>query len=416
VQLALSHFTSIPRIVVAPLFLLLFPAFAAMPIPASSPMMLFGILFGLVALIAAYAIRHEAGPVYAIAAFLAVATEGVWSVDNVTRERLTTAMIIYAAFALLFLAVPVIARRLGRNVVSQWTMLVLILGSIGVLFFLSTSAVAQYALPALAILLVVINVGAIAEARSRQNTILAAASILLSWIVITIWCANALTPATLVAALMLIGGFALLALTGAVFIGRGRDGDASTTYLGLAGHLFLFAVAVQPSLAFPPWPLFTAMFVLDLAIGIAALYLRRDRLMTAAMAASQIVLMAWAADAKAAPWPVVGFVAAIAVCAMALIWFRIDRRFTIAAIVSLFAGDLVVIIAGSVSEAPLFVSLLVSHLVIGIAMLAVAWLTEGHDIALAAMAFFALAEVMFRPQTPAQHLGFAAALYALFIV
>jgi uncharacterized membrane protein len=49
------------------------------------------------------------------------------------------------------------------------------------------------------------------------------------------------------------------------------------------------------------------------------------------------------------------------------------------------------------------------------AMLSVAWLTEGHDIALAAMALFALAEVMFRPETPAQHLGFAGAVYALFI-
>lgn len=415
VQLALSHFTSIPRVVVAPLFLLLFPAFAAMPIPASSPLLLFGTLFVLVALIAAYSIRHEAGPVYAIAAFLAIATEGFWSADNVTKERLTTAMIIYAAFALLFLAVPVIARRLGRNVVSQWTMLALILGSIGVLYFLSTTAVAQYALAGLAILLVVINVGAIAEARSRQNTILAAASIVLSWIVITVWCANALTPATLVAALMLIGGFALIAVAGGVFISRGEEGDTSTTYLGLVGHLFLFAVAVQPELAVPPWPLFTALFVLDLAIGLAAIYLRRAKLMAAAMAGSQIVLMAWAADTKAAPWPVVAFVAAIAVCAMALIWFRIDRRFTVAAIVSLFAGDLVVIIAGSVSSTPLFVSLLASHLVIGIAMLSVAWLTEGHDIALAAMAFFALAEVMFRPETPAQHLGFAGAIYALSI-
>ncbi len=201
VQLVLSHFTQAPRLVIAPLFLLLFLPFAAMPVPASAPMLLFGTLFVLVALVAAYAIRHEAGPVYAIAAFLAIATEGVWSADNVTRERLTTALIIYAAFALLFLAVPVIARRLGRNVVSQWTMLGLIVGSIGVLFFLTSGSIAQYALAALAILLAVINIGAISEAKSTERTILAISSIVLSWIVITIWCANALTPATLLAAL-----------------------------------------------------------------------------------------------------------------------------------------------------------------------------------------------------------------------
>ncbi len=415
VQLVLSHFTQAPRLVIAPLFLLLFPAFAAMPIPASAPMLLFGTLFVLVALIAAYAIKHEAGPVYAIAAFLAIATEGVWSADNVTREHLTTALIIYAAFAVLFLAIPVIARRLGRNVVSQWTMLGLILGSIGVLFFLTTGPIAQYALAALAILLAVINIGAISEAKSTQRTILAASSVVLSWIVITIWCANALTPATLLAALTMIGGFALLAVAGGVFIGRGQDGDAATSYLGLIGHLFLLAVAVQPALAFPPWPLFAVLFVMDLAIGVAALYLRRATLMTAAMAASQIVLMAWAADAHAAPWPVVAFLAAIAISALALIWFRIDRRFSVAAIVALFAGDVVVIIAGDVSSTPLFASLLASHIVIGIALLAMAWMTEWHDIVVAAVVMFGLAAFLSPAETPARQAGFAGAIYALFI-
>jgi hypothetical protein len=112
VQLVLSHFTPAPRLVIAPLFLLLFPALAAMPVPASAPMLLFGTLFVLVTLIAAYSIKHEAGPVYAIAAFLVIVTEAAWSADNVTPARLTTALSIYAAFALLFLAVPVIARRL----------------------------------------------------------------------------------------------------------------------------------------------------------------------------------------------------------------------------------------------------------------------------------------------------------------
>jgi uncharacterized membrane protein len=200
-----------------------------------------------------------------------------------------------------------------------------------------------------------------------------------------------------------------------VFIARGDDGDTSTTYLGLIGHLFLFAVAVQPQLAFPPWPLFAAMFVLDIAIGIAAIYLRRVTLMTAAMAASQLVLMAWAAQAKAMPWPVTAFVAAIAVCAIALIWFRIDRRFHVAAIVALALGDIVLMIAGSVATTPIFGSLLASHLIIGVAMLAVAWLTEQHDLAILTVALLALGTALSRTTTPAQQLIFAAAVYAIFI-
>ncbi|MEA2342303.1 MAG: hypothetical protein QOF63_472, partial [Thermoanaerobaculia bacterium] len=415
IQLALSHFTSIPKTIVAPAFLLMFPALAMLPVPASAPMLLFGTLFILVAIIAGYAIRHSAGAGYAIAAFLAIVAEGVWSADNVKPATLTTALVIYAAFALLFLAVPIVARRLGRDIVSQRTMMALVLGSIGVLFFLTIGDAAPHALWILAILLAIINIGAIAQSKPRQRAILAASAIILSCIVITVWCSTALNVTSLVSALIVIGGLALLAVGGGVFIAR-EDGDPSTTYLGLIGHLFLFAVAVQPQLAFPPWPLFAVLFVLDIAIGIAAIYLRRATLMTAAMAASQLVLMAWAADAKAMPWPVTAFVASIAVCAIALIWFRIDRRFNVAAIVALTLGDIVLIIAGGVATTPIFGSLLASHLIIGVAMLAVAWVMEQHDLAILAVALLALGTALSRANTPTQQLTFAGPVYAIFIV
>ncbi|MGA8808245.1 MAG: DUF2339 domain-containing protein [Thermoanaerobaculia bacterium] len=415
IQLALSHFTSIPKTIVAPAFLLMFPALAILPVPASEPMLLFGVLFLLVAIIAAYAIRHNAGAGFAIAAFLAIVAEGVWSADNVKPATLTTALVIYAAFALLFLAVPIVARRFGSDIVSQRTMMTLVLGSIGVLFFLTIGDAAPHALWILAILLAIINIGAITQSKPRQRAILAASAIVLSWIVITVWCSTALNVASLVSALIVIGGFALLAVGGGVFIARGEGGDTSTTYLGLIGHLFLFAVAIQPQLAFPPWPLFAVLFVLDLAIGIAAIYLRRAPLMTAAMAASQLVLMAWAADAKALPWPVTAFVAAIAVCAIALIWFRIDRRFNIAAIVALTLGDIVLMIAGGVATTPIFGSLLASHLVIGIALLAVAWIMEQHDLTILTVALLALGTALSGANTPAHRLVFAGAVYAIFI-
>jgi uncharacterized membrane protein len=415
IQLALSHFTSIPKTIVAPAFLLLFPALAILPIPASAPMLLFGTLFLLVAIIAAYAIRHSAGAGYAIAAFLAIVAEGVWSADNIKPATLMTALVIYGAFALLFIAIPIVARRFGRDIVSQRTMMALVLGSIGVLFFLTIGDAARHALWILAILLAIINMGAIAESKPRQRATIAA-SIILSWIVITVWCSTSLNVATLIQAVIVIGGFALLAVGGGVFIARDDDdGDTSTTYLGLIGHLFLFAIAVQPQLAFPPWPLFAVMFVLDVAIGVAAIYLRRFTLMTAAMAASQLVLMAWAANAKAMPWPVTAFVAAIAVCAISLIWFGINRRFHAAAIVALALGDIVVIIAGDVSTASLFGSLLAAHLIIGLAMLAVAWIVELHDVAIVAVALLVIGTALSGAHTPAQQLIFAGAIYAIFI-
>jgi uncharacterized membrane protein len=414
VQLALSHFM-LPKTVIAPLFLLLFPTLALMDVPASQPLLLFGTLFVLVAVIAGYAILHEAGMAYAIAALIAIVTEGVWSADHLAPNVLTTALLIYAAFALLLLAVPMVARRMGKRLVSQRTMLFLLLGSIAVLFFMTGKEVAFHSLWPLAMVLLIINVGAIAEGKPAGQWILAAASVALSWIVFTVWSINALNATSLAGALIVIGGFAVLAVGGGAWIGGADEEDATTAYLGLAGHLFLFVIAAQPSLSVPPWPLFTALFIIDLAVGFAAIFLRRARLMAAAMAASQVVLMIWAVEAKSAPWPLVAFGAALGICAMALIWFRVDRRFTTAAIIALFAGDLVVTIAGFVSSTPLFAPLLVSHVVIGLAILAVAWLTEWHDVVVFAVILLGVATGMSRAGTFGQQLGFAGAIYALFI-
>lgn len=415
VQLVLSHFAPNPRTVLVPLFLLIVPALAATAIPAAAPALLFGTLFVLVALIAVYAFLHEAGGAYGIAAFLAIVTEGVWSAESLTRTNLTTALLIYAAFALLFLGAPVVARRFGRVLVSHRMMMLLILGSIAVLFFLTAGRVAPGTLGVLAILLAIINAGAMAEARKCEHPVLAASAVVLSWIVITTWCASAMVAANLIPALAVIGGFALLAAGGGAWLSRGADEDAGTTYLGLIGHLFLLVIAAQPALAFPPWPLFAVLFVLDLAIGVAAIYLRRGNLMAVAMAASQIVLMMWAANTKAAPWPVVAIGAAIAVCVMGMVWFRIDRRFAIAALLALFLGDFVTIIAGYSAGIPLFGWLLAAHLVIGVGILVVTWLREWHEVTVVAVAVLAIATVLARVPTPGRQLAFAGAIYAMFV-
>ena len=67
---------------------------------------------------------------------------------------------------------------------------------------------------------------------------------------------------------------------------RTRSLSENGILLGLTGHVFLVAIAAQKSLCVPPWPLLGILLVLDLAIGAAALYLRRDSLHRAAMVAS----------------------------------------------------------------------------------------------------------------------------------
>ena len=82
-------------------------------------------------------------------------------------------------------------------------------------------------------------------------------------------------------------------------------------YLALAGHAFLFFVALQQSLAVPPWPFLAVMAVLDLAIAVACLYSRRAETLLAALSASQIILIAWQFTVVVSPWPTVAAVCAV---------------------------------------------------------------------------------------------------------
>src|SRR5207244_2338554 len=132
-----------------------------------------------------------------------------------------------------------------------------------------------------------------------------------------------------------------------------------------------------------------------------------DKLMIGAMASSQVVLMVWAANASAVPWPLVALGAAIAVAAMALVWFGIDRSFAAGAIAALFFGDVVVIIAGQVATAHLVIPLVAAHLALLVAMLALAWIIEEHAVATAAVPLLALGTSLARPQGAAQEFLFA---------
>lgn len=414
-QIIASHFTAHPNLAVAPLLFFMFPALVAIERSAASPALLFVTLFILFAIVSAYAILHDAPLLYLVAAFFTVAAEATWSAKYLTPDRLLSGLAIYGGFALLFLGVPIIARVAGRPFTTGRARTILLLASIGLLFFLAVGPVAPAALWGLGFLLAILNAGALIEARTTSNPLFAAAGILLSWIVIAVWCGTSLIAANLVPALAVITGFALIVIAGNAWAARGSDDFGNATFLGLAGHLFLIAVAAQKSLAIPPWPLFAVMLVLDLAIGIAAIYTRRDKLMVAAMGASQLVLMVWASNAELLPWPNVALAATLGVAVFGCAWFAINRTFTLAAVVALFLGDVVAIVAGRAPHTPLFGTLLAAHVAILVAVLVVAWITELHDLAPLAVPLFALATAFARLNGFAQELLFPAALYAPFI-
>src|SRR5205807_6675584 len=164
-QLAAAHFTDLPTFTVAPVLFLMFPVFIAIEPAAASPAIVFATLFALLAVLGVYAILHEAGIVYFLAAFFTIAAEAVWSAKYLTPERLHGALAIYGIFAVFFLGVPIIARRFGRDLTPRNAVAILLLASMAMLFFLAAGPVAQAALWGLALLLAVVNVGAMFESR-----------------------------------------------------------------------------------------------------------------------------------------------------------------------------------------------------------------------------------------------------------
>lgn len=381
--------------------------------------LLFILAFVLLAAVAAYAIYFNRGGLYYLASFFVIAAEAIWSSQHLDESRLVAGLTLYGVFALFFLGVPMLARRFGRDLTPRNGVTVLLLLSLGLLFFLSVGAIANAALWGLALLLAVVNVGALLEARAGSNPILSAIAIVLSWIVIGVWWTSATIVTNLIPSMIVLAGFGLLVVAGNLWARKGAA-DAGEfergTYLGLAGHVFLAFVASQVSLSFPPWPMLAVLLVLDLAVGVAALWLRRASLLTAAMAASQAVLMIWATHTRVMPWPYIAFGAALGVAAFALIWLRLDRRFALPAIVALFLGQIVAVIAGSTSLDAIYAPLLATHVLFLALLLAVAWITEQHEVALIAVVTTTIGTAFARTITPGHEFTFAAVLYAFFIL
>src|SRR6185436_1867683 len=181
--------------------LLMFPILAALEPRSASPWLLFGTLFVLLALVAAYALRHGAGIVYFASALLALIAEVTWSVKYLAPERLVAALTFYAVFALLFAGVPVLARRLGRELGPPAASSFILIAATAVLLDFAVMPGASDALWGLAVLLAIANAGAIGEARARANRIVMIAGAIVSWIIIRVGLATSLGVVDLIAAL-----------------------------------------------------------------------------------------------------------------------------------------------------------------------------------------------------------------------
>jgi uncharacterized membrane protein len=424
---------------VAPLLLFTIPVLVALEPRAASPLLPFAALLVLVAACAAYAIRRNEGVIHHVAAFFALAAQAVWSIKYLSPARLLPGLVMYAAFGLFYVATPAIARRLGRPLAPQGAGGAGAIAAIALLVFLATGEVAQVSLWGLALLLVIMNLGLFAESAWDRLPVLSIVGVALSWLVLGIWWVSVgavVTAALLLPALTVVAGFALLVLAGTAWArGRaavsGNTSDATeferASYLGVAGHLFLLAVAANPELSVPPWPMLGVLAVLNLAIGTAALHLRRGELHLAATGVSAVVLIVWANVAEAAPWPAVAVLSAGVMTAMVIGWMFLGRRvgalpltFEGAAAAAPLLAGIVTVMAGNAEGAPPLLMLVVAHLVFVGAALAMATLEQWRAASIAAVVPAAIGVLrwqMLHPEPAAwtTHLLFAAPLYAAFL-
>lgn len=399
----------------------------------SSPLWLFGTLLPLVLLIAWRAIASERGGLYFVAAFVAIATQAAWSATHLTVERLGSAVIIYAVFGVVSVAVPLLARRVGRPLQPEAGGGLVLIASLGLLLFLSLGDLAPAALWALALLLAIINAGLFIESAAGGLPLISMAGSALSWIVLANWWFRAAAVVGVLPSLTVLTGLSLMTFGGFAWAHRreqrARLGAAGANFvdglaLGLAGHLFLLFVAANPAWSLPPWPWVGTLAVLTLAASAVSLFTGAAALHAAGVMAAAAVLAVWT-YATGAPWMLTALLFAATLSAFALAWIPIARRAQQEATAAgaaagvLFAGEAVAILATAVGGAP-FPAVVVSHVLNLSLLLALTWIYRWRQVALWAVVPACLAAAMQSQQgQPAENwtrlLVLASAMYAVFI-
>ena len=251
------------------------------------------------------------------------------------------------------------------------------------------------------------------------------------------WWSNAAAVVGLLPSLLVLIGLTLIMLAGHAWAHadlkrRGVSESASTVgfthgaFLGLAGHLFLLYIAVNPEWSTPPWPLLASLAVLTLAVSATSLAAEAPPLHAAGAIAAAVVILEWTENAMPGDWARTGMFAAEAIVAFALAWLPAARRIhrsataaTVGAAIVLFTAELTLVDISTAAGAPPLAVLIAGH-VINLAMiLAIAWKQGWRYVAPAAVVPAWLAALSWQQHHPraAEWSGLivlTSALYAVF--
>jgi hypothetical protein len=390
----------------APLLLFVLTVLARIEPVFAAPLPLFGTLLGLVLLIAWRAIASQRGSLYYLAAFFSIATQAAWSTMHLSVDRLGTAVVIYAVFGVVSMALPLVARRVGRPLQPEGGGGLVLIASLGLLLFLSWGPIAPATLWALALLLAILNAGLFVESASGGLPLVSVAGSFVSWIILANWWLRAGASVGVLPSLAVLTGLTLVTLGGHAWTHRRwlRSPGAKTQaapfvegpYLGLIGHLFLLFVAVNPQWSLPPWPWFATLAVVTLAASAVSLAARTAALHAAGAVAAGVIVAAWTYASAAPSWTLVALIASGGVSAFALAWMPVARKAggsdeaATGAAAVLFVGEAAAILAVMAGGAP-FAAIVATHVANLSILLALTWVRRWQQVAMWAVVVAACA-------------------------
>jgi hypothetical protein len=317
----------------APALLFVFPVLTGIEPAAANPLLLFPALFAIVAVLAWRAIASGTGAYYYVAAFFTLAAEAVWSLRYLTPERLAPGLALFAAFAVLYIGVPAIARWTARPLTPQGGGGIVLLASTILLLFLAAGPSTPEGLWGLAFLLAVLNAAMFVESAASRLPLLSIGASLVSWGVLFVWWTRSAATIGLLPSLLFLVVLTLIMVAGHAWTGRhttsappaADDAAKQGFWLPLVSHLFLIAVAINPEWSIPPWPLFGALAVVTLAMSVGALASRQPLFHAVATVAAAVVLSAWRLGAQPDGWAEVSLAAFGVLAGYALISIRAAR-------------------------------------------------------------------------------------------
>ena len=383
-------------VLAAPSLLFMFTVLSEIELRTVDPRLLFGALFALVVALAFAAARYRIGAIWLVAGFFAVTAQFSWSAGYLVESNLGTALGIHAAFAVLFLAVPLVARAAGLPLASSRAAAIVPVLQIVVMALATRWHVVRQSLAMISIV-VAISIAAVTLVASlRRRYVAMFFAVLAAWFVLALWWGRAELEPDAGNAILAMLGLAALSLYASNWLqwkrteGEPRD---HSPYIVLSGFVFMMVIAGNASLARPDARFMASLGALALMVGMAALTSRRGMLALAAGILAEIAIGIWIETVRGTPTVTYGVVFATALAAFAALLFAVRgeetgafrAKLAVGALLTALVAQTVLISSGALPGAPHVILILMLHVALLVCILAVAWVTEWQVVSMFAV-------------------------------